>query len=98
MKTLYALAALSLIVAGPALSQPADTRRLAVSYADLDLKTSGGQAELVARIRRAAERVCAPIPDQRDVKALMAFERCMKKSVDTAVAAIPTTSRLAAGD
>lgn len=101
MKTLYgpaALAALALF-SSAAFAQSAqsegDTRRMAVSYADLDLKTSGGQTELVARIHRAAERVCSPVPDQRDVKAKMAFERCMKTSVDTAVAAIPAASQLA---
>ena len=52
-------------------------------------------AILVARIHRAAETVCGPEPDSRDVKAQMAFRGCMKQSVDTAVAAIPSASQLA---
>jgi UrcA family protein len=100
MNTRYGPAAVAFAVvtllSGGALAQTfGDTQRMSVSYADLDLKTPGGQGELVARIHRAAERVCGPAPDQRDVKAMMAFERCMKKSVDTAVAAIPAASELA---
>jgi UrcA family protein len=98
MRTLYGLAALAL-VANPAMARPVqmdgDSQRTAVSYADLDLTTAAGHAALAARIRRAAEAVCGPSPDQKDVKAVMAFEGCMKQSVDTAVAAIPTASQMA---
>ena len=96
--SLAALAALSLTTT-PALARPVqtdgDTKRTTVSYADLNLLTDAGQAELMARIRHAAEAVCAPTPDQHDVKAVMAFERCMKQSVEMGVAAIPTPSQLA---
>jgi len=107
MNTRYSLAALTALTltvltltalaAGPALAAPAladenAPRRVAVSYADLNLNTSGGQAVLTARIHRAAEAVCGPEPDSRDVKAQMAFRRCMKQSIDTAVAAVPAPS------
>ena len=103
MTTLYrlaALAAFTTLIAGPALAQPAQTdgdapRRAVVSYADLNLNTAVGHAVLVARIQRAAEQVCGPEPDSRDLKPLMAFRRCMSQTVDTAVAAIPTASQLA---
>jgi UrcA family protein len=99
--TLTALALTSL-AAGPVLAAPALTdenapRRVAVSYADLNLDTAGGQAVLTARIHRAAEAVCGPEPDSRDVKAQMAFRRCMKQSIDTAAAAIPAPSQVAGG-
>jgi len=98
---LAAIAAPTLIaltlIAGPALARPAQTndeapRQAAASYADLNLDTAQGQAILAARIHRAAEAVCGPEPDSRDVKAQMAFRRCMKQSIDTAVAAVPAPS------
>ena len=100
MKSFVLAAAAALALgAAPALAQPikteGDTARLAVSYADLNLQSAGGQAVLTQRIRHAAEMVCGPTPDQRDVKAFLAFERCMKQSTDTAIAAIPTASQLA---
>ena len=102
MTTLYRLAALAglTLIAGPALAQTVQTdgdapRRAAVSYADLNLNTADGRAVLMARIQRAAEQVCGPEPDSRDLKPLMAFRRCMSQAVNTAVAAIPSASQLA---
>jgi UrcA family protein len=101
MNTRYALAALAALtlIAGPALAAPAQTddapRQAAVPCGDLNLNTPSGQAILTARIHRAAEAVCGPEPDSRDVKAQMAFRGCLKQSVDTAVAAIPSASQLA---
>jgi UrcA family protein len=102
MNTRYSLAALAALtlIAGPALARPAQTddaapRQAAASYADLKLDTAQGQAILVARIHSAAEAVCGPEPDSRDVKAQMAFRGCMKQSVDTAMASIPSASQLA---
>lgn len=94
-----ALAALSLI-STPAFSQAvrADDdgpRQATVSYADLDLNSADGQAILVARIHRAAEAVCGPEPDSRDLERLLPYRRCMKQSVETAVASIPSPNRLA---
>jgi UrcA family protein len=101
MNTRYALAAAAAaaLIAGPALARPAQTedapRQAAVSYADLNLSTAQGQTILVSRIHQAAEAVCGGAPDSRDVKAQMTFRRCMKQSVDTAVAAIPSATQLA---
>jgi UrcA family protein len=100
MSTRYGLIALTALtlIAGPALARPnADEapRQAKVSYADLNLNTAAGQAVLAARIRRAAEAVCGPEPDSRDVKALMTFNRCMKQSTGEALAAIPAASQTA---
>lgn len=101
MNTQFAFAALAALtlVAGPALAQSAqhdeDVRRMAVSYADIKIDTPAGQAVLMGRIHHAAEMVCGPSPDLHEVKAVMAFKRCMKQSVDTAVASIPSPSQLA---
>jgi UrcA family protein len=95
------MAAAFTLISGPTLARPiqadAETapRQAAVSYADLNLNSADGQAILVARIHRAAEAVCGGEPDSRDVKAQMAFRGCMKHTVDTAVAAIPSASQLA---
>jgi UrcA family protein len=95
---LATLAVLSLI-SGRAVAQAIQNdeapRKAAVSYADLNLNTPGGQAVLVARIHRAAQEVCGPEPDSRDLKRLVPYRACMKQSVDTAVAAIPSASQVA---
>ena len=101
MKTQYALAAFAALTltAGSALAAPVQAddgpRQAAVSYADLNLNTETGKAILVARIHRAAEAVCGPEPDSRDLERLPSYRACMKQSVDTAVAAIPGPSQLA---
>jgi UrcA family protein len=97
--TLAAVTALTLISV-PAFAQAARAdeeapRQAAVSFADLNLNTANGQAILVARIHRAAEAVCGPEPDSRDLKRLPPYRQCMKQSVDTAVAAIPSASQVA---
>jgi UrcA family protein len=99
LRTLAAVAALVLI-SGPALSKPVHTnedapRQAAVSFADLNLNTAEGKAILAARIHSAAQVVCGPEPDSRDVKALLPFRACLQQSEETAVAAIPNASRLA---
>jgi UrcA family protein len=88
------------LISTPAFARQVQTgddapRQATVSYADLKLNTPGGQAVLRARIHRAAETVCGPEPDSRDLARLMPFRRCMKDSIDTAVAAIPGASQVA---
>jgi UrcA family protein len=90
---LVTVAALTLI-STPAFAQAVQTndegpRQSAVSYADLNLNTQGGHDVLVARIHRAAESVCGPEPDSRDLKRLGPYRQCMKQSVGEAVTAIP---------
>jgi UrcA family protein len=102
MKTRYALAALAALTSttGSALARPIETddqapAHVTVSYADLNVNTPDGQAVLVARIHRAAEKVCGPEPDSRDLKRAEPYRQCTKQSVDAAVAAIPTANQLA---
>ncbi|MGZ3276195.1 MAG: UrcA family protein [Caulobacteraceae bacterium] len=102
MSTQYTLAALTALslVSTPTFAREVQAgdeapRSAAVSYADLNLNTPDGQAVLVARIHRAAEAVCGPEPDSRDLKRLPPYRQCMKQSVDTAVAAIPSPSQMA---
>ncbi len=58
MKTLIPFAAIALIAAAPALAT--ETARAELRYADLDLATPAGQAELSTRIDKAAEAYCTP--------------------------------------
>jgi UrcA family protein len=102
MTTPYTLAAVTALalISTPTFAQsaridPEAPRQTAVSYSDLNLNTERGQTILVARIHRAAETVCGPEPDSRDLKRLMPYRACMKQSIDTAVAAIPSASQVA---
>ena len=95
-----AAAAALILISAPAFSKPVHTdedapRQAAASYADLNLNTARGQAILVARIHRAAEAVCGPEPDSRDLARAPADRQCMKQRVDAAVAAIPTARDVA---
>ena len=102
MTTQYTLAALTALtlISGHAFAKTTQAdeqapRQAAVSYADLNLNSTDGQAILVARIHRAAAAVCGPEPDPRDLERLPSYNRCLKQSVDTAVAAIPSPSQMA---
>ena len=102
MTTRFALAALTALtlISGHAFARPVQAdgeaaRQTTVSYADLNLNSANGQAVLVARIHRAAEAVCGPEPDSRDLERLPPYRQCMKQTVDTAVAAIPSPSQMA---
>lgn len=62
MKTLLTLALTALaFAASPAIGQTAGSSQLAVSYADLDLRTDAGVRTLDRRIRSAVELACGPI-------------------------------------
>ena len=62
MKTLLSLAIAAVaFTASPAIAQTAGSSQLAVSYADLDLRTDAGVRRLDRRIRSAAELTCGPI-------------------------------------
>jgi len=52
-------AALTAAFAMPAMAEPS-APQVSVTYADLDLTTSAGKAELEARVMKAARAVCTP--------------------------------------
>lgn len=60
----------------------------AVSYADLDISTPRGATILLKRIDLAAQRICGPAPSDKllQPEAATAHDRCVKETVDTAVA------------
>ena len=53
-----ALVLAGLALAGAANAEPAEVTKVVVRYADLDLSTSKGTAELDRRIAHAAHRIC----------------------------------------
>lgn len=76
------LAAALVAAATPALAQdPAP--RIAVAYADLNLNTAGGVAELDRRIDRAVDRVC---PDAIGpyIQEIRAAAKCRKQTAAVA--------------
>ena len=61
MTRLFTVTALfSLLASAPALAAVEDPKQIVVSYGDLDLHSTAGQAELKARINRAASTLCHP--------------------------------------
>ena len=72
MKTIIALAAL-VAVTSPAFARPPQSGSWQIGndsfhiyYADLDMATIAGRAQLLARVERAAGRLCADVTDRRD--------------------------------
>lgn len=87
MKTLFTAIAIAALAALPVnvIAQPAD-REITVSYDDLNLDSKAGAAVLLSRISAAAERVCGPQPGLLDLASQQAYQRCMKETMDRAVA------------
>lgn len=79
---LNTIALVMMVQASPALAQ-ADTR--AVSYADLDLSQSAGQAALESRLRSAVRQVCGD-PGVRDLKEMYAQRACRSQALAKAKA------------
>jgi UrcA family protein len=72
-------------------------RKIAVSYAGLDLATLDGRVEALKRIRKAAQTLCRERPPE-GVGALadhLQFEDCVKQASQDAAAKLPTPARAA---
>jgi UrcA family protein len=82
VKTLSALAALAVasVLLVPTVSQAAEKDSVRVSYADLNLATSGGQDRLQRRIAYGARLVC-DTADVRDLKFARAVGECRTGAV-----------------
>ncbi len=64
-----------------------DTRSMAVSYADLDLRQEAGVRTLSRRIKHAAQTVC-DVSSAMDVSSNWAARRCYRQSVARAMGAV----------
>lgn len=62
------------------LAQSTSQAKVAVPYADLDLKTPQGRDALDRRLARAACDVCGAKPDLRDMRALGQYRECLTAS------------------
>ena len=93
---------LPLLAALAATAVPASAEEVSrpVGYADLDLATRDGRAELDARVTSAVHRMCGD-PDLRDLPAVRESNRCRRVATQSgdraaAVAASNYRQRLAA--
>ncbi|HQS68444.1 MULTISPECIES: UrcA family protein [unclassified Novosphingobium] len=76
-KTLLATGLLGLALSA---SQPAFAKTRVVSYADLDLATKQGQAELNKRLSKAAKHVCGLDKPDYNSAEFEAAQQCFHKS------------------
>ena len=65
-----------------------EQRSVVVHYADLDIATSSGAHELLARITRAAALACDSGEFVTDVSSAAAHEACVNDAIDHAVAEV----------
>jgi UrcA family protein len=70
-------------VAAPANAVDADTQTTLVHYQDLDLNTDTGEANLQARVAKAAAKVCRPV-NGRTLDALERFDTCRNNAIAAA--------------
>ncbi len=101
MKSQMMIAAALIALGAPALAcaqtarADSDARQVSVSFADLNLATNAGQATLKTRLDHAARTACGERPDNRDLRALAAYQACVKTSVQTATASVLAPSMVA---
>ncbi|HTK36340.1 MAG TPA: UrcA family protein [Caulobacteraceae bacterium] len=70
--------------------------RQTVRYDDLNLASPAGEAVLRARVNAAAQAVCAPRADPRDLRETADFQACVAKAAHDALSALPQAQRQAA--
>jgi UrcA family protein len=89
MKRTFLFAAatgLALAVIAPADAKTTTAHAVHVSYRDLDLSTTDGNARLLHRIQLAAERVCDVNHGPQPLTWRIASDRCVNQTMDRAVA------------
>jgi len=94
-RSIFAAAAALATVASLS-AAPAFARSATVSFGDLDLDSSAGQARLDARIRSAVRMVCEAGSGKRPLTELLATARCIRETGEAArvrVAAARSDSR-----
>jgi UrcA family protein len=99
MKTML-IALVPLLLSAPAIAQaePVSSRQVAVSTNGINLATADGAAEMLQRVRDAAERGCELDPTWDRLS--KDFDRCRADTVAAAVAKIdaPLVTALHRGD
>jgi UrcA family protein len=79
------VAAVSVPVQAGGSAAPANARSMTVSYADLDLSGQAGVDALYSRLRTAADQVCGPKGDGRDLTRRFVWKQCYEAALDNAV-------------
>jgi UrcA family protein len=64
-------------------------RRVIVRYDDINVREAAGARILLARIDQAADDVCGPAPDMRQLGMWESFRDCRKTAMDNAMASLP---------
>lgn len=64
-------------------------RRQVLDYADLNLATPSGKATFKTRIKGAAEAVCGPEADIRNLDESADYKACVAKAIQDALSALP---------
>lgn len=93
LRWLFAVSALSLgLTAEHALAdEPADTRGMKVSFADLDLSKEAGAKVLYRRIQNAATSVCGRV-DSREIARYRLYRQCYDDAIEAALKEVNSSS------
>jgi UrcA family protein len=74
-------------LAAPAAANP-DQMSVAVGVGDLNLATQPGAAVALRRIHNAAQSICGPAPDIKDLERTADYRGCVAASMGPAVASL----------
>lgn len=72
----------------PAHASDFDQVSIKVHVGDLDLSTSEGAKAALSRIHKAAQQICGPDQDLKDLNSRSQFDQCVSQAVDRAVASL----------
>lgn len=92
IRTYLIAAVAAFALAAPAFAQSApgssaiQMQSIKVSFDDLDISRDAGASELLARIERAANRICGERPDLRQMATRLRHQACIGSAVSGAVA------------
>lgn len=70
---------------GRVIAQPAELPTKTVAYGDLNLESEQGAKVLYARLRRAAQDVCVPLEESRDLGRKVIWQKCVDNALAAAV-------------
>ena len=96
LASLVAGAATLLTVAGSVTPAHADTPRVVIGTAGIDIVSPAGQALLAARVRQAADAICGT--DARDLKSMRDADTCRRATITDGEAQLATMTARAHAD
>ncbi len=97
LKAICIASALMATAAIPAsAAQSSEGRSVTVHYDDLNITNPKGAAVLINRIRYAAQAVCGPSPDMRNVVGWDSYRACLNETVSRALLTVNSATVSAA--